>query len=321
MATFVYSGVTYTAPAVGTTEFALTSDSGNAIPYLSQDHIYVFTSSDGGDTWTTLTAVTQYTFNSQGTEIILATGTVAGQQIRLQRKTPLSAQYVVFSDGSLLTSNQLNQAELFSLYCDQELYDTGGGGGGGGGSISTTDDLPEGNTNLYYTDNRVESYVSGAGYVKDAGVTKLVAGTNIVLSPSSGEGIVTIQSIGGSAVNYMGVIDATGPAPSGPRNGDMYVNSGSGVADNSWAGIAGDALVGNERLIYDTADSEWAIIRDIGIPEAPSDGQLYGRKNQDWEAFVEPAAQDLQSVCDEGSVTTTTIQAAGFRIDQLVSLP
>ena len=136
MATFVYSGVTYTAPAVGTTEFALTSDSGNAIPYLSQDHIYVFTSSDGGDTWTTLTAVTQYTFNSQGTEIILATGTVAGQQIRLQRKTPLSAQYVVFSDGSLLTSNQLNQAELFSLYCDQELYDTGGGGGGGGGSIS-----------------------------------------------------------------------------------------------------------------------------------------------------------------------------------------
>ena len=123
MATFVYSGVTYTAPAVGTTEFALTSDSGNAIGYLSQDHIKVYKSTDAGVTWSQLTVTTDYTFNSQGTSIVLTAGTTAGDQIRLQRKTPLSAQWVTFSDGSVLTSNQLNQAELFSLYCDQELED------------------------------------------------------------------------------------------------------------------------------------------------------------------------------------------------------
>ena len=70
-----------------------------------------------------LVTTDDYTFNSQGTGVVLTTGTTAGQQIRIRRKTPLSAQWVTFSDGSVLTSNQLNQAELFSLYCDQELED------------------------------------------------------------------------------------------------------------------------------------------------------------------------------------------------------
>ena len=74
MATFVYSGVTYTSPAEGTTEFALTSDTGNAIGYLSQEHIYVYSSTDAGVTWSKLTATTDYTFNSQGTEIVLTSG-------------------------------------------------------------------------------------------------------------------------------------------------------------------------------------------------------------------------------------------------------
>ena len=124
MAAFVYSGVTYASPAAGTKEFALTSDKGNAIVYLSQSHIKVYSSTDAGVTWSLLTITTQYTFNSQGTGIVLVTGTTAGQQIRLRRQTPLSAQWVTFSDGSVLTSNQLNQAERFSLYCDQELEDT-----------------------------------------------------------------------------------------------------------------------------------------------------------------------------------------------------
>ena len=33
-----------------------------------------------------------------------------------------------------------------------------------------------------------------------------------------------------------------------------------------------------------------------------------------------PTAQDLQSVCDEGTVTTTKIQAAGFRVDLLTAI-
>ena len=122
MTSFVFSGVTYSAPVEGTTNFALTSDEGNAIGYLSQEHIHVYNSADG-ETWIQYVQGAGYAFNAEGTEIILVTPTVAGQQIRILRNTPMSAQYVTFSDGSLLTSNQLNKAELFSLYCDQELSD------------------------------------------------------------------------------------------------------------------------------------------------------------------------------------------------------
>jgi hypothetical protein len=249
--------------------------------------------------------------------------------------------YIDFQAGSLLTASQLNTFDTWQLYIDQELYDRGGLGTG---SLATTDDLPEGVTNLYYTDTRVETYVSGAGYIKDAGVSKIVAGPNIILAPSNGEGIVTVSSVGAGAFSYMGLIDATGPAPSAPRNGDLYVNTTAGTADASWAGIGGDPLAGNERLIWSSANTEWGMITDIGIPEAPSDGEYYARKDQKWEPVVQsdwseadatsfafiknkptipvvPPAQDLQSVCDVGSVTTTTIQAAGFRIDQLNLLP
>lgn len=302
MATFVYSGVTYTAPAVGTTEFALTSDSGNAIPYLSQDHIYVFTSSDG-QTWTTLTINTDYTFNSQGTEVVLNVGTVAGQQIRLQRKTPLSAQYVTFSDGSLLTSNQLNTAEQFSLYCDQELSDTGGGSGGGI-NVSTTDDLPEGNTNLYYTDARVESYVSGAGYIKNAGVTKIIAGTNIGITPASGTGEVTINAAGGGG--------SGGGIPEAPLDGALYARQSAG-----WTSFTVPAA---------QVQSDW------DVTDSTSLAFIKNKPNwvqSDWSetdssnfAFIKnKPTLDLQTICEGGNVTNTTIQAAGFRIDQLPTLP
>ena len=214
----VYSGVTYSSPAVGTTTFALTSDAGNGIEYLSQDHIRVESSLDG-DTWTTLAVTTDYTFNSNGTEIVLVTPTVTDQQIRISRHTPLSAQYVTFSDGSLLTSNQLNKAERFSLFCDQEIVDGGVDFDPADIGLDNTDDLDEGSVNLYYTDARVEAYVSGQGYIKNAGVTKIVAGANIAINPTDGVGEVTIASLGGGGgggFNYKGEIDATQPAPVDP---------------------------------------------------------------------------------------------------------
>ena len=302
MATFVYSGVTYTAPAVGTTEFALTSDGGNAIPYLSQDHIHVSVSTDGLN-WTELTVTTDYTFNSQGTEIILTVPTTAGQQVRLQRKTPLSAQYVVFSDGSLLTSDQLNQAEQFSLYCDQELSDTGGGSGGGS-NISSTDDVPEGNTNLYYTNARVESYVSGAGYIKNAGVTKIIAGANVGITPADGTGEVTINAVGGGG--------SGGGIPEAPLDGALYARQSAG-----WT---------NFTTPEAPVQSDWS------VTDSNSQAFIKNKPNwvqSDWAeadassfAFIaNKPTLNLQTICDGGSTTTTKIQAAGFRIDQLPTLP
>ena len=101
--------------------FALASD-GATLLVTCLEHIHVYNSADG-ETWIQYVQGADYKFNEEGTEILLVAPTVAGQHIRILRNTPMSAQYVTFSDGSLLTSNQLNKAELFSLYCDQELSD------------------------------------------------------------------------------------------------------------------------------------------------------------------------------------------------------
>ena len=378
---YKYSGVCYTATADQTT-FALTTSQGESIGYLKQEHIEVRTSADSGDTWVGLSINTDYVFADPATSVVLNTGAAAGTLIDIQRHTPMEDDYIDFQAGSLLTAGELNTFDTWQLYIDQELEDktsnisntlpgsyvtqliagsnitlspadgkgvvTINGQAGGGGGPTNTDGLPEGSVNLYYTDARVESYVNGAGYVKGPVVSKLVAGTNIVLTPSTGEGTVTVTSVGGGAMTYMGLVDATQAAPAGPRNGDLYVNTAtSGTADASWTGIAGEALTGNERLIYSTDEGEWGVIRDFGVPEAPADSQLYARKDQAWEAFTIPVdpvqsdwdvadsaslafiknkpsivgSQDLQAVCDKGSITTTTIQAAGFRIDLLNTLP
>lgn len=300
----VYSGVTYSSPAVGTTTFALTSDAGNAIEYLSQDHIKVESSLDG-DTWTTLVVTTDYTFNSNGTEIVLVTPTVEDQQIRISRNTPISAQYVTFSDGSLLTSNQLNKAEQFSLFCDQEIVDGNVDFDVDDIGLDSTDDLPEGSVNLYYTDERVEAYVSGEGYIKDAGVTKIIAGNNVSITPAAGTGEVTINSAGGGSgggVAYRGLIDATQTAPAALL-GELYINTAtSGTVDSSWTGAAGTTLIGGERLLYNDSD-EWDL-----LPIPPAEQTLQ-------EVLTTGNTADkgiyLTQLTDESEYATLTISEQG----------
>ena len=119
---YVYSGNVY-KPAAGTTSFALTSTSGNAIKYLEKSDISVATSSDSGSTWTTLTRPAQWDFDTPGTSAVLSSGTSAGVWVRVLRTTPFNDRYTTFAESSLLTSDQLNDGEDFSLYVDQELYD------------------------------------------------------------------------------------------------------------------------------------------------------------------------------------------------------
>ena len=239
---YKYSGVCYTATASQTT-FALTTSGGESIGYLKQEHIKVRTSADSGNTWTGLSINTDYVFADPATSIVLNAGAAAGTLVDIERQTPMDDDYIDFQAGSLLTADELNTFDTWQLYIDQELADktsnissglpgsyvtqlvagsnitlspvdgkgvvTINGEAGGGGGPTNTDGLPEGSVNLYYTDARVESYVNGAGYVKGPVVSKLVAGNNVVLSPSTGEGIVTITSISGAAMEYMGLIDAT----------------------------------------------------------------------------------------------------------------
>ena len=300
--TYEYSGVCYTATS-GQTIFALTSTAGNPIGYLSPTHIHVRSSTDSGTTWNILPASTGWTFADPATSIVLTTPATAGEWIDIQRKTPIDTDWVDFQAGSLLTAEQLNEAETFSLYCDQELADGVVDLTPSDIGLFSTDDLPEGSTNLYYTNARVESYVSGAGYIKNAGVTRLIAGANIGLSPSNGTGEVTITAAGGGG--------GTGGIPEAPINGETF-----GRKDAGWVSISLDIPV----------QSDWDVTDSLSlafIKNKPSWTQ------SDWAvtdsssfAFIENKPDlDLQATCDRGSVTTTTIQAAGYRIDQLNLLP
>ncbi len=284
--TYEYSGVCYTA-ASGQTIFALTSTDGNPIGYLSPDHIHVRTSVDSGATWVPLPANTAWTFADPATSIVLVTPATAGEWVDIQRKTPIDKDWVDFQAGSLLTAGQLNDAETFSLYCDQEIADDVGNITPPEIGLATTDDLPEGQTNLYFTPERVVETIPTtdalpegqanlyytdarvAEYIADnptnVGVTKIIPGANVTISPTSGVGAVTINSSGGGGgggIVYKGTIDATGPAPVNPQAGDFWINSTAGVADDSWTGIGGEAISVGERLIYGT---EWEI-----LPTPPS---------------------------------------------------
>ena len=261
--TYEYSGVCYTA-ASGQTIFALTSTDGNPIGYLSPDHIHVRTSVDSGATWVPLPANTAWTFADPATSIVLVTPATAGEWVDIQRKTPIDKDWVDFQAGSLLTAGQLNDAETFSLYCDQEIADDVGNITPPEIGLATTDDLPEGQTNLYYTDARVAEYI--ADNPIEAGVTRIIPGANITISPTTGVGDVIVNSTGGGGgggIIYKGTIDATGPAPVNPQDGDFWINTTAGTADDSWTGIGGVAVSVGERLIYGT--SNWEI-----LPTPPS---------------------------------------------------
>ena len=130
-----YSGNVYDNSPAGATIFPLVSGAGYPIKYLQRSHIHVYSSTDDGSTWTKLSAPADYSLDSAGTNVVLVTGIADGVFIKVMRRTPYLDEYVNFQSSSLLTADQLNTAELFSVYVDQELSDwlsaiTGGGSPG-----------------------------------------------------------------------------------------------------------------------------------------------------------------------------------------------
>jgi hypothetical protein len=187
--TYEYSGACYTATS-GQTVFPLTSTTGNPIGYLSPTHIHVRTSTDSGETWSILPADTGWTFADPATSIVLVTPATVGEWVDIQRKTPIDTDWIDFQAGSLLTAGQLNEAETFSLYCDQEIVD-----GIRDGELAPI----------------------------DPGVTKIIAGDNIQISPSDGTGAVTITGQSGG-----------GGVPEAPINGNTF-----GRKDAAWVVVGG----------------------------------------------------------------------------------
>ena len=129
-AVFKYSGVQY-APAPGTVNLPLTTESGDPIPYMERGHVEVWVSTNGFATATALSRPAQFDFSANGTAIMLVAPSVIGQEYILRRVTPLSS-YMSFADGAQLTAQQLNRLDKLNLYRDQEIYDGVASAGGGG---------------------------------------------------------------------------------------------------------------------------------------------------------------------------------------------
>jgi hypothetical protein len=298
MATWTYSGNVYDASPPGTTNFALTTQAGVAINYLQRSHIHVYKSVDNGFSYTELSFNADYTFNTEGTVIILNVGTAAGEWIKLQRITPYQTEYVEFQASSQLTAGQLNTGERFSMYVDQELYDDITVQNGSFITDAPNDgnlygreseawavvpspgisDAPN-DGNLYGRENQSWLQVPAPG-ISDAPVdNKEYARLNgsWVEIPEDQSGVpeapITTKTYGrkdaawveitggggGGGIDYKGTRDLTLPAPATSASGDLYINTAStGFADNSWTGIGGDALSGAERVIYN--GTTWEIL-------------------------------------------------------------
>ena len=120
---YTYSGNVYGTASAGQTTFALTSSAGRNIPYLLPAHIHVSTSVNDQQTWVELARPADWNFDAQGTSVVLASPLPVATELRVQRITPTDEPFVDFQASSLLTAEQLNEGEEFSLYVDQELRD------------------------------------------------------------------------------------------------------------------------------------------------------------------------------------------------------
>jgi len=79
---------------------------------------------------------------------------------------------------------------------------------------------------------------------------------------------VEIISGSGGGLVYKGTRDLTLPAPNSSSDGDLYVNTAtSGVVDDSWTGIGGEALVGAERAAYDGSVWQMLPMSNSGVEE------------------------------------------------------
>ena len=109
----------------------------------------------------------------------------------------------------------------------------------GAAGFKSTDSLPEGLSNLYYTDDRVESLVDSA-YVTSR---------------------VTVDG----AILFAGNYDLTADsAPTDPLHGNMIVNSGTGVTVATWTGIVGDSVDPGDQAFWDSDASSWSLAGNTG---------------------------------------------------------
>ena len=228
---YTYSGNVYGTASAGQTTFALTSSAGRNIPYLLPAHIHVSTSVDDQQTWVELARPADWNFDAQGTSVVLASPLPVATELRVQRITPTDEPFVDFQASSLLTAEQLNEGEEFSLYVDQELRDAVAIDLAGAliykGAVDLTVDSaplgPVAGWTLYNTGAGVviqggtPGWDGIVGTTVEGGEQVIFSGTQWEIAPERPDGVVVVNSTAPITVNstdpqrpVIGLPDATG---------------------------------------------------------------------------------------------------------------
>ena len=94
-------------------------------PYILKNHVKLFYGRDrlAGTQTSTLVDGTDFSWTS-GTQVQITTAPASGVTLTIERQTPGDNQLVAWSDGSNLTAEALNNADLQNLYVVQEQTDS-----------------------------------------------------------------------------------------------------------------------------------------------------------------------------------------------------
>jgi len=254
-----FASITYTS--VSGTTFALTNSNGDPIDYIRQADIYVYVNN------VLKVLTTDYTFNTAGTAIVLNTA-VTSATVTLQRITDIADRTVVYTAGSTLTSQDLNNADNQILYGLQEFKDYVAGGQG----VTDGDkgDIIVGNNGASWSiDNGVitdSKFVAGTITNSSINASAAIAGSKIQTATTSNTGAVQLtDSISSTSTSTAATpnsvktaydlastanttASAALPKAGGAMTGDLTLNAQSDLrfadADSSnWVGFQAPSTV------------------------------------------------------------------------------
>ena len=155
-----------------------------------------------------------------------------------------------------------------------------------------------------------------AGYITDAGVTKLVAGANITLTPADGLGQVTIEASGGggSVGSLQQVTDVGNTTTNDIETGAIKCTAieGNGTA---LTGVThpGDNVssLNNDAGYLASGDDISLLTNNAGyLTDAPSDGQEYCRKNASWSVITGGGGGGSTNLGNTPTTTQVTITSS-----------
>jgi hypothetical protein len=218
-----YASVTYTS-ASGTT-FALTNSSGDSIPYLRQADISVTVNG------TLKTLTTDYTFNTAGTAIVLNTA-VSGATVVISRVTDISDATVVYTAGSTLTAQDLNNADNQIRYGLQEFSDTYGALTTGTGDLSALGGFI-GSAETWVSDN---AHAATTGAIDNRVDSKISTNNATVVLRDGSQAMQAALSLGGFKITNLAT-----PTSNTDASTKAYVDSTIGTASGYASAAAASA--------------------------------------------------------------------------------